>query len=211
MGYLHTKARKGFPENRFRPSWFWPLRVGDIIHALRSSLDYLAWELARWNLAQLAKTRDPHGRTGFPLVTNADHWANVSATPLSDISKAHQGRIKEFQPYHAERPKEEPLAILSELSRRDKHRALNLVFVKGGAAFDGIEEKLQGWAFINSPHSDDAQIIDGDTGEVKSHHKMKATYQVEIEGFGRVDWILDRIGPKVAEVLTAFEPVFEDS
>lgn len=34
---------------------------------------------------------------------------------------------------------------------------------------------------------------------------------MELEESGRVDRILDGIGPKVTQVLTAFEPVFEDA
>src|SRR5688572_75889 len=101
-GHLESESRRAFPEKRFSPAWHWPALVGDIVHAFRSSLDYVAWELAGLNLRRQGKTRKPSRSTQFPIVRNPARWPEVEAARLSDIGQGERAMIELFQPYHVQ-------------------------------------------------------------------------------------------------------------
>jgi hypothetical protein len=213
-GYLHIKMPDKLLKSRLEPPWHWPLLVGDIVQAFRASLDYLAWELARLNLKRLGKSREPKRQTAFPLVSNPAKWS-FKSPKLVDIGEDERRRIEKFQPYKCDPPiskptENVPLDWLRILSNRDKHQTLNLVLVRAGLVEQSLQQGEPGWALIASPDLKDARIISAE-GEPKSEHKMKTTFHVELEGVSRIDWILDGIGPKVTEIVSAFEPVFEDA
>ena len=47
----------------------WALTAADAYQNLRAALNYLAWELAKWSLAQRGETREPADATQFPINT----------------------------------------------------------------------------------------------------------------------------------------------
>lgn len=108
-----------------------PLRfsvlVGEIVHNLRSALDHLAFQLVK------AAGNRPTRKTAFPLFTK-DPTGDKKATTSYDssvegMSLRAKALINRLQPYQPSRESTEgdPLAILSRLSNRDKHRELNIV------------------------------------------------------------------------------------
>ncbi len=122
----------------------WSLIAADALQNLRAALNYLAWELARWNLAQGGQTRDPVEDTQFPINTKPPTRENPTAFSdrfLTDLDPSHVARIKELQPNAgpflsqfseamlAKLPVEiltmqHPLAKLANLTNEDKHKVL---------------------------------------------------------------------------------------
>jgi hypothetical protein len=47
------------------------LLAAEPMQNLRAAINYLAWELAKWNLAQQGEEREPDGRTQYPINTRA--------------------------------------------------------------------------------------------------------------------------------------------
>jgi hypothetical protein len=86
------------------PSDEWALIIGDCVHNLRSSLDYIAWELAGAN---------PHDTQAmFPIFEAKSKW---STRRLKRMSPEAQGFIESRQPYHAEDPPGTPLNAIRVL------------------------------------------------------------------------------------------------
>ncbi len=106
-----------------------PLRfgvlAGEIIHHLRSSLEHVAWMLS----SEQHRLDDPTG-IAFPIFTEepkkkelARYCRNIEGIESPDA----RALIKQLQPYKAPNPTDDPLAILHELDREDKHHTLILI------------------------------------------------------------------------------------
>jgi len=95
------------------------LIFGDMISNLRTTLDYLVWQLV------LAGGNRPGRRTGFPVVRREKDWEVQSRTALSGIEQRWVDEIEALQPYHhPDRPSIHPLAILDHVNNLNKHRFL---------------------------------------------------------------------------------------
>jgi len=95
------------------------LVFGDLISNLRTSLDYLVWQLV------LAAGNRPGRRTGFPVVRRAKDWEVQSRAALQGVAPAWVAEVEARQPYHRpERPALHPLAILEHVNNINKHRFL---------------------------------------------------------------------------------------
>lgn len=211
-GYLDIEMPKHVPSSKLEAPWHWPLLVGDIVQAYRASLDYLAWELAYLDLRQRGKTRKPRRETAFPLVSDPKWWS-WDSPKLIDIGADARKLVESLQPYNDDPPTSQPtekppLDWLRDLSNQDKHKALALVLGRAGFVEHSLEYGTPGWAFVSSSETTTAQIVAPD-GKVKSEHQVRTAFYMELEKAGRIDWILDGIGPKVTQVLSAFEPFFE--
>ena len=94
--------------------------IGDIVHNLRSSLDYIVWELA--NPAKR------HNRLQFPICDAPEAYgakaAQVQIKGLDDYDKA---LIESFQPFKSV-DKGRYLSLLRDLSNFEKHKAALLTF-----------------------------------------------------------------------------------
>jgi hypothetical protein len=206
---LDLHATSGFFQSRTDLPWQWPLMVGDIVHAFRTTLDYLTWELAKVNLRRIGKTREPSRRTQFPILRNAADWPKESAARLVDLGEDDRTRIEEFQPYHAERL-DPPLLTLNTLANRDKHQTLNLVLARAGFMDERLADGLQGWAHVASSQSRRMTVRPGQ-GDQEREFEMKPVFQISLEGGSRIDWVLDGIGAEVTAVVRTFQPVFEEA
>ena len=97
----------------------WGLMAGDCIHALRSRLDHIAWELAG---------SDPGDKTTmFPLFDDRDRFAGKGLWRIEKLPKRAQTLIKCVQPYRRPDPSLDFLSILTALDNLDKHRTIPLV------------------------------------------------------------------------------------
>jgi hypothetical protein len=95
------------------------LIFGDMISNLRTTLDYLVWQLV------LAAGNRPGRRTGFPVVRRAKDWEVQSRTALRGVEQRWVDEIEARQPYHRpEQPALHPLAILEHVNNLNKHRFL---------------------------------------------------------------------------------------
>lgn len=180
-----------------------PLRfsvlIGEIAHHLRSSLDHLIWQLV------LANGAKGTGRTEFPIFREPPKDAEGErpfgkkiAGVRADAVKA----IRQMQPYNNPEPHLDPLWLVHELDRIDKHRLLlsTVAVAHLHASRDEGAWKLMLRAPIGTPRSD-AQIDDG------------FSIQIRIDGIpegppdGAVP-LLAYLTGYVESVLGAFVPAF---
>ena len=100
--------------------------AGEIVHHLRSSLDHVAWLLSEETYRQTKETA-----IGFPIFTEQptrkDEIKNYSRKVNGIKSGSALKLIESVQPYHAVIPMDDPLALVHELDRIDKHQNLVLV------------------------------------------------------------------------------------
>lgn len=103
--------------------------AGDIVHNLRSALDYVAAEIVAHHGGDVA-------RSAFPLYIKAEHFKRDvrdrderkrGPGPLNGVPHDSDawGFVERNQPYNrADNPRDDALFALNYFSNRDKHRAL---------------------------------------------------------------------------------------
>lgn len=100
------------------PNPYWGTIIGDILHNLRSSLNYVACELVRLNNGRITV------RTQFPVFDKKARFDEKAPGMLAGVSPDAFAFIEGLQPYHRREPSGHPLAILGRMSNADKHRIL---------------------------------------------------------------------------------------
>jgi hypothetical protein len=110
----------------------WRLRVGiilgDIVHNLRSALDYVFYALCVHYLGA-TKTERLGNQVQFPIEDNPQTFAN-KRVHFGKIPWGHWAIIDSAQPYNGADPPRAALRTLRNLSNRDKHRALNPLLLR---------------------------------------------------------------------------------
>lgn len=94
---------------------------GDCLNNLRASLDYIAWECARKHTPPATLIRQGNA-IHFPIHKSASDFESNGGSKLKNLLSFPASVIDEIeriQPYHAGN---EPLGVLSELVKTDKHR-----------------------------------------------------------------------------------------
>ncbi|MGQ0549823.1 MAG: hypothetical protein ACT4PY_09190 [Armatimonadota bacterium] len=107
----------------------------------RAALDYVAWQLVK---AGTTPTPPHPERIYFPIhETEAGFDGNVNQR-LPGVDTQLRAYVEYYQPYR-QRPNDpasDPLAILADLSRRDKHRQLQLAF-PGNMQFNATPTRVE--------------------------------------------------------------------
>lgn len=100
--------------------------IGDAIHNLRVSLDYLAWQLV---IATGRKA--PNGDTHFPILKkpDADRAGKILPNIKPDVSSDVRILLDEIQPYQWTYPRNHFLELLRVLDNSDKHHDLLVTVV----------------------------------------------------------------------------------
>ena len=106
-----------FKEKKLVPAKI-ALILGDALQCLRSSLDYLIWELVE------AAGNIPHRQLMFPLALSEKQYRDdlFKRRRLDGVAPEAIAIIDQLQPYLQEHPKETVLGILDELTNVNKHR-----------------------------------------------------------------------------------------
>lgn len=135
------------------PAQRWSLLAGDTVQNFRAALDYLAWELAKWNLHAQGADREPFRKTSFPIYDDpaklVKDWIPRAG---KDIADRHRTMCQALQPYQnwdvtlgspkvaatwriGWSGKWHPLDRLHKLANDDKHRTLGIITtaVMGGS------------------------------------------------------------------------------
>jgi hypothetical protein len=135
------------------------LVFGDMISNLRTTLDYLVWQLV------LAAGQRPGRRTSFPVVRRAKDWEVQSRTALHGVEQQWVDEIDSRQPYHRpERPSIHPLAILDHVNNLNKHRFLPvaLLSVEQLGLLINVEsargEVIESRDFLDRPITPDGEL-----------------------------------------------------
>jgi hypothetical protein len=110
-----------------------PLVLGDFLQNARSALDYLACALGDVGAGGVMDERDAL-ITMFPIARNQDRFAQLVKGHLPTVSEPVRAVIEDLQPYKAGGIiwNYEPLWILNELARFDRHRFLHLGYERVG-------------------------------------------------------------------------------
>jgi hypothetical protein len=98
---------------RRTPPTMWGPIIGDAIQNMRAALDHLVFQM----------TPPEEELASFPICTTRKEFKSVAGS-LRDLAEDHRTLIKNVQPYHDRYPEQNPLAVLRELSNRDRHRLL---------------------------------------------------------------------------------------
>ncbi len=125
-----------------------PMIIGDCAQNLRSSLDYLVWELV------LAANNKPIDRNMFPICTTPEAFiAQCDGHRLDGITPEAVTEIDGLQPHkHGKDAPKHMLAVLDNLCHIDKHRRVLLTHLHGGVApHEIITEEINGqtWAEVD--------------------------------------------------------------
>jgi hypothetical protein len=108
-----------FKMNR-QPPREWSETIGDCLHNLRASLDYLVWALWIESSGVPTKPQD----VMFPIVGERSSFARARQVRIAGLPASAQDAIERLQPFHAAEPAQHPLSVLQELNNHDKHRFL---------------------------------------------------------------------------------------
>ena len=103
----------------------WSVRLGEIFHNLRSTLDHLVWQLV------LANGENPGRQNAFPIVNAEVDWQNEERK-LKGVAPDVKAMTRRLQPYTGgiNLPFDvSALWTLNSLCNIDKHRYLHLVTV----------------------------------------------------------------------------------
>jgi hypothetical protein len=102
----------------------WAIRLGEIVHNLRSCLDNVAWRLVELDRRHPSS---PDGRTCFPIFSDSEKFKSNGVRAMRGMAPESVAIVKSFQPFGAEQGDDFPLWYLHTLSNSDKHRVINLV------------------------------------------------------------------------------------
>jgi|SRR5208283_4609324 len=160
---LRFRAKKPVPAKL-------PLIIGDCLQNVRSSLDYLVWELV------LAAGNQPTQQNMFPICDSPEGFnVQLERRRLDGVSPEAVAEIEGFQPYHhGQNWKSNALFVLDNLCNINKHRRVLLTDL-GMTAMQAKEVVIEGIPYIETtiPMTDqDTQIGFVDAG----------TNQVQVEG-----------------------------
>jgi hypothetical protein len=122
------KGISGFPDPKSKRHRSEPILVvdigvvsgaGDVIHNLRSALDHLAWELAKWETGEPRKPLN----CCFPIGRDFDSYKAAKKGAIAGMSPEATKAIDDLKPYKGP-DGNEPLWMIHYLDIVDKHRHL---------------------------------------------------------------------------------------
>jgi hypothetical protein len=118
--------------------------IGDCVHNFRTALDYIVWELVA------IAGHSGSTATEFPVFTDPKRYATDAPRKIRGVPSGAEAIFEKLQPFYGpnsnpfdaawREPAEEPLALLYELDRWDKHRSLNLTEDNISATLVGFEQ-----------------------------------------------------------------------
>jgi hypothetical protein len=126
--------------------------VGDIVHNLRSALDYVAWQLVDANRGR------PGKHTAYPVCLTEEKFDAASA--LHGAATEAIQTVRRMQPFTGAPPESHPLAVLDDLDNRDKHCLLHVV---GGVVEQVLAKPAPGTGPTFVHRTAKKLLVDGDT------------------------------------------------
>jgi hypothetical protein len=186
--------------------------AGEIVQAMRSALDYVAWQLA------LARSDTPPPTTAFPIFANRTLYDRDKARFIGGIDAAIHPVFDSVQPYHArDKATEHPLWVLHRLANDDKHRVPHVVgSLPSGIMFErpaGVDLATTMTVGPFKDHDEVATlaIISGADPETQLNPKftIAVAFGTDTPARGRhLTNEIDRIGREVDITIRKFEAFF---
>jgi len=204
--------------NRFRwvVRWNPPTELslinGDIWYNLRSSLDYLVWQLV------LRCGGEPTNRTAFPCVKKREDWAGAAGNQLPGVLPEWAASIEKLQPYNgSDGLNKHPLFLLDWFNNFNKHRLMPPTVVTTAAVawmmpadalpnkahvtvLPGRVEKGAEFLRFGSPDRIVLPEMDVDPGS-----EFRISWD---DGLG-FEWDLETVVEWVEQAILIFEPAFK--
>jgi hypothetical protein len=176
-----------------------PLILGDCLQNMRSSLDYLIWELVK------ANNHDPGLSHMFPICNKKGNYKKaLEAERLKDIPDEAAATIDALQPFHhafAERNRH-MLVVLDQLTNINKHRhVLGTLVVNRLAPGDLPPRHYMEARIFNSPENGEIA-----TGRILSYIAFEDSSVEGIEIASAIDALFRFL---VEQVFSSFEKFFE--
>jgi hypothetical protein len=200
------------------------LIAGDCVHSLRSSLDYLVYQLAIWNTG-----KKPGARTMFPITITpggrdkkGEYFGYLQAhrTSLYELSRSHRAMIRLLQPYqrgNQDTGRAARLLSLNSLSNADKHRLLQTHTTKLRASrsakpittADSITFRVRGG--YGKPRSERPAISVTHSSEPDPDAELNIAYYVAFRNIpGDVTGVLMGIQTEVNRIVDLFRGNFKN-
>lgn len=187
------------------------LVFGDFLSNLRSTLDYLVWQLV------LLNGKRPTDRTMFPVVRKREAWRGVRGDRLDGVSDLCARKIRQLQPYlRADRPEAHPLAVLDYVNNVNKHRVLPVSIVTlDSLRIEGLHVpagELQQESFTDRPIRDGDLLFrfrrPEDRLRLQFDSHSKPTLRVSFRNGIEAGWTNDDMFDYVVGIIRLFEPAF---
>lgn len=189
------------------------LILSDILGNLRSTLDYLVWQLV------LVGGWKPGRQTGFPVVKRAKDWPVQGAAALKGVSEEWASLIEAMQPFQRhDRPDHHPLAILEHVNNLTKHRFLpatvltaesfgyliNVAGIPDGEQFESQDH-------LDQPVENGGEVARFRTGsrlQVDVHVNENPRFRLSFRDGVDLSWSPFDLVEWVREAVARFEPAF---
>jgi hypothetical protein len=137
------------------PGYWVPVRIGEILFLLRSSLDHL---VAQWLIPRTpaANVDEVLRSSGFPIYEEITKWPDFQwNAKIPGATTELKAAITACQPCNrtdGKPPKDHFLAVLHDMNNTDKHRLLIVTVIKP-TTFAKIGPEFKGTVdFIGSPY-----------------------------------------------------------
>lgn len=178
----------------------WPLRSGEAIQNLRSSLDHVVY-----------KASGERSRAQFPIFIDACEFQVYGGRMLRGVPASMRAAIEWSQPYirMPDAPTQDALALLRTLSNHDKHRALATVATsvqtEGAGVPDGANLRWKEFATNRPLGAGKAHIstivVTFEQEAEQVDVETFFSYEVSIEGrpFDHLEWIANEVFRVVSE------------
>ena len=122
----------------------WSIRIGEVLHNLRSALDHAVWQLV------LANCQEPGTHNAFPISETCTAWTSEANRRLKGISQRCREHIRLLQPFSGGMNLAFDVSVFLTLHRLcniDKHRHINVLSFNSeigprGFGEDNLQEKL---------------------------------------------------------------------
>lgn len=170
------------------------LIFGDAIQCLRSSLDYLVWELST------VVADEERRRLMFPICITEDEYkgAITKRKRLAGVSEEAVAIIDQFQPYRDQNPEGTVLAMLESLTNINKHRRVILT------GFAGVRNALP----VGVPHIIGETRVELENGEVIDRIPIWAALTIR-DGFAKGIEVSNFIDVTARFLTNEFFPLFQ--
>jgi hypothetical protein len=196
------------------------LMVGDIVANYRAALDYLALILVDRGRTPCL-TPSALVQVQFPIYSDRLAYNAALERRLPGVRKQHRAIIRRHQPYHrGKRAFRDALAILADLSNKDKHRKLQRSFGRVYQFRATIRETqhftpTKVWVpAVITPDVGEGKtkflkiwgVPDG-TGQPEVKMNFAASATITFDNGLRIDAALTAVSRRIARILGEFEPL----
>jgi|ERR1700728_2087230 hypothetical protein len=172
------------------------LVLGDALQCLRSSLDYLVWELVE------AAGNTPHRQLLFPIAMSEKQYREdlVKRHRLDGVVPEAIAIIDKLQPYLQPLPKETVLGILDELTNVNKHR--RVIFTGLHATVDPLPPMFPRFSGVIMREGANGLIIEGTPMQAFLTLQEGLTKNIEVTNC--VDTIAKLISQEIVPLFECF-------